>query len=155
MCGREDTKSVFTRTPNPVKKQKVFEVERIYCSDKTGFGVRPFPDLVFEVERILQWIEKNYPEIKRLRGRNMRRSIWRRGRDQVGPPPGNYLGYERETRRSYDNGRQVLDQHDLCHHLQRCDEVHDLYRKDEGVALLEFLERLIYNAPSDLSYSRR
>jgi hypothetical protein len=54
MCGREDKKSVFTRTPNPVKKQKVFEVERIYCSDITGLGVRPFPDLVFEVERILQ-----------------------------------------------------------------------------------------------------
>ena len=53
MCGREDKKSVFTRTPNPVKKQKVFEVERIYCSDITGLGVRPFPDLVFEVERIL------------------------------------------------------------------------------------------------------
>jgi hypothetical protein len=31
----------------------VFEVERIHCSDITGFGVRPFPDLVFEVERIL------------------------------------------------------------------------------------------------------
>ena len=32
----------------------MFEVERIYCSDSTGSGVRPFPDLVFEVERIIQ-----------------------------------------------------------------------------------------------------
>lgn len=32
----------------------MFEVDRIYCSDITGLGVRPFPDLVFEVERILQ-----------------------------------------------------------------------------------------------------
>ncbi len=32
----------------------MFEVDRIYCSDITGFGVRPFPDLVFEVDRILQ-----------------------------------------------------------------------------------------------------
>jgi hypothetical protein len=54
MCGREDKKSVFTRTLNPVKEEKVFEVERIYCSDITGSGVRPFPDLVFEVERIIQ-----------------------------------------------------------------------------------------------------
>lgn len=54
MCGRENKKSVFTRTPNPVKGQKLFEGKRIYCSDITGFGVRPFPDLVFEVERILQ-----------------------------------------------------------------------------------------------------
>ena len=53
MCGRENKKSVFTRTPNPVKGQKLFEGKRIYCSDITGFGVRPFPDLVFEVERIL------------------------------------------------------------------------------------------------------
>lgn len=53
MCGREDKKSVFTRTLNPVKEEKVFEVERIYCSDITGSGVRPFPDLVFEVERII------------------------------------------------------------------------------------------------------
>jgi len=54
MCGRENKKSGFTRTPNPVKGQKLFEGKRIYCSDITGFGVRPFPDLVFEVERILQ-----------------------------------------------------------------------------------------------------
>ncbi len=32
----------------------MFEVERIRCSDKTGLSVRPLPDLVFEVERILQ-----------------------------------------------------------------------------------------------------
>lgn len=31
----------------------MFEVDRIYCSDITGLGVRPFPDLVFEVDRIL------------------------------------------------------------------------------------------------------
>ena len=54
MCGRENKKSGFTRTPNPVKGQKLFEGKRIYCSDITGSGVRPFPDLVFEVERILQ-----------------------------------------------------------------------------------------------------
>jgi hypothetical protein len=54
MCGREDKKSVFARTLNPVKEEIVFEVERIYCSDITGSGVRPFPDLVFEVERIIQ-----------------------------------------------------------------------------------------------------
>jgi len=37
----------------------VFEVCRIYCSDITGLSVRPFPDLVFEVERILQVNESN------------------------------------------------------------------------------------------------
>ena len=35
----------------------MFEVDRIYCSDITGLGVRPFPDLVFEVDRILQFRE--------------------------------------------------------------------------------------------------
>lgn len=39
---------------NPVKGQKLFEGNRIYCSDITGPGVRSFPDLMFEVERILQ-----------------------------------------------------------------------------------------------------
>jgi hypothetical protein len=42
-----------------VKGQKAFEGERIYCSDITGSGVRGFPDLVFEVERILHLAEKN------------------------------------------------------------------------------------------------
>ena len=34
----------------------MFEVDRIYCSDITGLGVRPFPDLVFEVDRILHML---------------------------------------------------------------------------------------------------
>ena len=37
----------------------MFEVDRIYCSDITGLGVRPFPDLVFEVERILHLKREN------------------------------------------------------------------------------------------------
>jgi hypothetical protein len=37
----------------------VFEWNRIYCSDITGLGVRSLPDLVFEVERILQDIYAN------------------------------------------------------------------------------------------------
>jgi hypothetical protein len=53
MCGREDKKSVLVEHLNPVKRQKVFEVRRIYCSDITGLSVRSFPDLMFEVERIL------------------------------------------------------------------------------------------------------
>lgn len=35
----------------------MFEVRRIYCSDITGLGVRSFPDLMFEVERILHTID--------------------------------------------------------------------------------------------------
>ena len=36
----------------------MFEVCRIHCSDITGSGVRCFPDLVFDVERILHLLEK-------------------------------------------------------------------------------------------------
>ena len=33
----------------------MFEVDRIYCSNITGQGVRSFVDLVFDVERILHY----------------------------------------------------------------------------------------------------
>ena len=54
MPGREKNHDLFYINRYSGKTQKVFDENRIGCSDITGIGVRPLPELVFEVERNLQ-----------------------------------------------------------------------------------------------------
>lgn len=56
MSGRGKNHGLFFINRYSGKTQKVFDQNRNWCSDITGTGVRPFSELMFEVERNLHYM---------------------------------------------------------------------------------------------------